>query len=150
MKPDDLSLRREESGARTFSLVQGKKQGTKKITMTPGPGFALWFDWFRLTHVSRTLTSARDQVVQEQGTRGALVLRNIREDRRKLHRRILVRLDRLDVAAVVGEMSVPGFNFHSLKGGKPTRYSIHVNGPWCITFEFEKGDAWRVDFEQYH
>jgi proteic killer suppression protein len=25
-----------------------------------------------------------------------------------------------------------------------------VNGPWCITFEFEGGDAFRVDFEQYH
>jgi proteic killer suppression protein len=25
-----------------------------------------------------------------------------------------------------------------------------VNGPWCITFEFEDGDAYRVDFEQYH
>jgi proteic killer suppression protein len=27
---------------------------------------------------------------------------------------------------------------------------VHVNGPWCITFEFEGGDAYRVDFEQYH
>jgi toxin HigB-1 len=27
---------------------------------------------------------------------------------------------------------------------------VHVNGPWCITFEFEDGDAIRVDFEQYH
>jgi plasmid maintenance system killer protein len=34
--------------------------------------------------------------------------------------------------------------------GKPVRYSVHVNGPWCITFEFEGGDATRVDFEQYH
>jgi proteic killer suppression protein len=25
-----------------------------------------------------------------------------------------------------------------------------VNGPWCITFEFEDGDAFRIDFEQYH
>jgi proteic killer suppression protein len=25
-----------------------------------------------------------------------------------------------------------------------------VNGPWCLTFEFEEGDARRVDFEQYH
>jgi len=25
-----------------------------------------------------------------------------------------------------------------------------VNGPWCITFEFHNGDAWRVDLEQYH
>jgi toxin HigB-1 len=37
-----------------------------------------------------------------------------------------------------------------LKGYKPTRYSVHVNGPWTITFQFEKGDALRVDFEQYH
>ena len=37
---------------------------------------------------------------------------------------------------------------HSLKGVK--RYTIHVNGPWCITFEFEEGDAYRIDFEQYH
>jgi proteic killer suppression protein len=25
-----------------------------------------------------------------------------------------------------------------------------VNGPWCITFEFEGKDAVQVDFEQYH
>src|SRR5215470_726034 len=45
------------------------------------------------------------------------------------------------------EMNVPGFDFHPLRGFKPPRYSVHVNGPWCITFEFEDGDAWRVDFE---
>jgi len=32
----------------------------------------------------------------------------------------------------------------------PKRYTIHVNGPWSITFEFDAGDAYRVDFEQYH
>jgi len=59
-------------------------------------------------------------------------------------------LDRLDVIVRPEEMNVPGFNFHPLRGFKPTRYSVHVNGPWCITFEFEEGDACRVDFEQYH
>ncbi|MGB8366191.1 MAG: type II toxin-antitoxin system RelE/ParE family toxin [Rhizomicrobium sp.] len=68
----------------------------------------------------------------------------------KMHRRILVRLDRQDIAAKPEEMNVPGFDFHALKGHKPTRYSVHVNGPWCITFEFENADAWRIDFEQYH
>jgi proteic killer suppression protein len=68
----------------------------------------------------------------------------------RLHRRILLRLDRLEVAAVPEEMNVPGFDFHALKGPKPTRYSVHVNGPWCLTFEFEDGDACRVDLEQYH
>jgi proteic killer suppression protein len=34
--------------------------------------------------------------------------------------------------------------------GKPKRYSIHVNGPFCLTFEWIEADAWRVDLEQYH
>jgi toxin HigB-1 len=68
----------------------------------------------------------------------------------RLHRRILLRLDRLDAAVVPEEMNVPGFDFHALKGFNPTRYTVHVNGPWCLTFEFEDGDACRVDFEQYH
>jgi proteic killer suppression protein len=68
----------------------------------------------------------------------------------KMHGRILRRLDRLDVAARPGEMNVPGFDFHPLRGFNPTRYSVHVNGPWCITFEFVDGDACRIDFEQYH
>jgi proteic killer suppression protein len=46
-------------------------------------------------------------------------------------------------------MNVPGFDYHALRG-KPLRYTVHVNGPWCITFEFADGDALRVDFEQYH
>ncbi len=47
------------------------------------------------------------------------------------------------------DLNVPGFNFHGLEGA-PKRYSIHVNGPWSIPFEWEDGDALRVDFEQYH
>lgn len=68
----------------------------------------------------------------------------------KLHRRIMVRLDRLDIAERPEGMNLPGFNFHALKGFDPTRYTVHVNGPWCITFEFDGNDAARVDFEQYH
>jgi len=67
----------------------------------------------------------------------------------RFHKRILVRLDRMDAATSVTELNVPGFNFHPLKG-KPQRYSIHVNGPWCLTFEFEAADALKIDFEQYH
>ena len=66
-----------------------------------------------------------------------------------LQTRILQILDALDVAAVPEDMNIPGFNFHGLRG-KPKRYTVHVNGPWCVTFEFEAGEALRVDFEQYH
>ena len=67
----------------------------------------------------------------------------------KFHRRILIRLDALDAASVVTDVNLPGYDFHGLQG-KPKRFTIHVNGPWCITFEFVDGDAFNVDFEQYH
>ncbi len=66
-----------------------------------------------------------------------------------LQRRILRRLEALDQAEVLTELNIPGFNFHGLQG-RPKRYSIHVNGPWCITFEWKKNHALRVDLEQYH
>jgi toxin HigB-1 len=68
----------------------------------------------------------------------------------KMHKRILVRLDRLEVSERPEDMDLPGFDFHHLRGFTPTRYTVHVNGPWCITFEFDANDAARVDFELYH
>ena len=68
----------------------------------------------------------------------------------KMHDRILRRLDRLNVTNDVQEMNIPGFKFHALKGFEPTRYTVHVNGAWCITFEFEDGHAVQVSLEQYH
>jgi len=68
----------------------------------------------------------------------------------KLHKRVLLRLDRLNVAERAEEMDLPGWDFHSLKAFDPKRYTVHVNGPWCITFEFDGNDAARVDLEQYH
>jgi len=65
-------------------------------------------------------------------------------------KRIFLRLDRLDAAQTIEEMNLPGFDFHSLHGFNPTRYTVHINGPWCITFEFDDGDAYAIDFEQYH
>ncbi len=69
--------------------------------------------------------------------------------RQDLQSRSLRRLDALDQAESLAELNIPGFDFHGLQG-KPRRYSIHVNGPWCITFEWEDGDTLKVDLEQYH
>ena len=68
----------------------------------------------------------------------------------RLHRRILVRLDAINHAVSLDDLKLPGYDFHALRGFSPTRYTIHVNGPWCITFEFDEGYAYLVDFEQYH
>jgi len=72
--------------------------------------------------------------------------RRVRQD---LHTRSLRRLTALDHAESLTDLQVPGFNFRGLHG-LPKRYSIHVNGPWYITFEWQGSDALRVDLEQYH
>ena len=72
--------------------------------------------------------------------------RKVRSD---LSARALRRLDALDAAASPSELNIPGFGFHALKGGKE-RYALWVNGPWRVTFEWQDGDAFRVDPEQYH
>ncbi len=66
-----------------------------------------------------------------------------------LKERVLRRLDRIDAAQDLAEINIPGFGFHPLRG-KPRRYSVHVNGPWCITFGWDGENATDVDLEQYH
>jgi proteic killer suppression protein len=68
----------------------------------------------------------------------------------KMQTRILARLDALDVASRPADMDLPGFDFHRLHGFSPDRYTVHVNGPWCITFAFDGPDVVQVDLEQYH
>jgi methylenetetrahydrofolate dehydrogenase (NADP+)/methenyltetrahydrofolate cyclohydrolase len=58
-------------------------------------------------------------------------------------------LDAIDPAKSPEALNVPGFDFHGLQG-KPKRYSVHVNGPWCITFEWQGENAVKLDFENYH
>jgi proteic killer suppression protein len=59
------------------------------------------------------------------------------------------RLAALNQAVTLRDLNIPGFDFHSLRG-KAQRYSLHVHGPWCITFEWRDSEAWNVDLEQYY
>lgn len=63
--------------------------------------------------------------------------------------RIRVRLTALNEAQDVRELNIPGWKLHPLQG-KLARFALAVNGPWRITFEWEDGDALRVDLEQCH
>lgn len=47
-------------------------------------------------------------------------------------------------------MDLPGYNIHPLKGQRKDCWSIVVNGNWRITFEFEDGDAYILNYEDYH
>jgi|GEM_PF-3730632 len=39
---------------------------------------------------------------------------------------------------------------HSLKGVMTGRWSIAVNGNWRMTFEFRDGNAYVLNYEDYH
>ena len=69
--------------------------------------------------------------------------------RANLHGRCLRRLEALDQAELLRDLNLPGFGLHPLHG-RPECFSIFVNGPWRIIFEWEDGEAVRVDLEQYH
>jgi proteic killer suppression protein len=68
----------------------------------------------------------------------------------QLHARIARRLDALNGASIPEDMNIPGFDFHSLGGDRKGTYSVHVNGPWCITFRWDGHDAVDVNLENYH
>jgi proteic killer suppression protein len=56
----------------------------------------------------------------------------------------------LNAATDLRQLNLPSLRLHQLKQFNPLRYSIRVSGAWRITFERDKGDAYRVDLEQYH
>jgi toxin HigB-1 len=62
--------------------------------------------------------------------------------------RVRRRLDALKAAVRPEDMNAPGFDLHRPRG-KPVRYTVPINGPWCLTFEWEGEDAVQVDLEQY-
>lgn len=59
-------------------------------------------------------------------------------------------LDRLDGAAVVGDMKYPGSDLHPLKGDLKGHWAVKVSGNWRVIFRFENGDAYVVDYLDYH
>ncbi|PSJ59040.1 type II toxin-antitoxin system RelE/ParE family toxin [Kumtagia ephedrae] len=59
-------------------------------------------------------------------------------------------LDMLDHARAPEDMNLAKLDFHKLTGENPPRWSVHINGNWCITFAFDGEDVVAVDYEDYH
>jgi toxin HigB-1 len=56
----------------------------------------------------------------------------------------------LDTAQVIEDIDIPGYRLHELKGDRKGIWSITVNGNWRVTFEFIDGNAYIVNYEDYH
>ncbi len=64
--------------------------------------------------------------------------------------KLRMQLAALDTAAVIEDMDIPGYRLHPLKGSRKGIWSISVNGNWRIAFEFQDGNAYIVNYEDYH
>lgn len=65
-------------------------------------------------------------------------------------KRIANRLEFIHRARSVEEINLPGFRLHALKGDRKGVYSITVRANYRITFEFRDGDAYILNYEDYH
>ena len=48
------------------------------------------------------------------------------------------------------DMDLAGFGLHRLKGKLRQFWSVTVRANWRVIFRFEEGDAYDVDFIDYH
>ncbi len=71
--------------------------------------------------------------------------------RTNLKRRILMKLDSMDLATCIEDLQNPPSNhLHQLTGNLNGYWAIRVNGPWRLIFRWSEGSIYDVSLEQYH
>ena len=50
----------------------------------------------------------------------------------------------------VKDMNIPGYGLHLLKGEMKGLWAVKVSGNWRVVFRFENGNAYVVDYLDYH
>lgn len=64
--------------------------------------------------------------------------------------KLRMQLAAIDTAEVIEDINLPGYSLHKLKGIRKNVWSISVNGNWRVTFEYKNGDAYILNYEDYH
>jgi len=59
-------------------------------------------------------------------------------------------LDRLDASNSIKDMKFPGSDLHQLKGKMKEFWAVKVSGNWRVVFSFEEGNAYNVNYIDYH
>jgi len=57
----------------------------------------------------------------------------------------------IDGAEFINDISChPGYRLHPLQGNLKNHWAISVSGNYRITFKFNKGNAYILDYQDYH
>ena len=61
-----------------------------------------------------------------------------------------MQLAALDTAQSIDDMDIPGYRLHQLTGNRRGIWTITVNANWRLTFVFEEGNVYILNYEDYH
>lgn len=64
--------------------------------------------------------------------------------------KLRLQLGALDTAIEIGDLDIPGYQLHTLKGSRKGIWAISVSGNWRLTFEFTDGNVYILNYEDYH
>lgn len=64
--------------------------------------------------------------------------------------KLRLRLAAINTASIIVDLDLPGYRLHPLVGDRKGFWSIVVSGNWRITFEFHDGNAYILNYEDYH
>jgi proteic killer suppression protein len=69
----------------------------------------------------------------------------------ELAKRAARKLEYVDLASRLDDLKVPpGNRLEALEGSRKGQHSIRVNDQWRLCFRFSEGDAYEVEFCDYH
>jgi proteic killer suppression protein len=64
-------------------------------------------------------------------------------------KKLRMQLAALDTAQSIDDMDIPGYRLHQLTGDRKGTWTITVNANWRLTFEFEDGNIYILNYEDY-
>jgi len=59
-------------------------------------------------------------------------------------------LHQLEAATTIKDMDLPGWGLHKLSGDLKDHHAVWVTGNFRVWFVFEEGNAFDVDYGDYH
>jgi len=65
-------------------------------------------------------------------------------------KKLRMQLAALESAHSIDDMDIPGYRLHQLTGDRKGIWTIAVNANWRLTFEFEDGNVYILNYEDYH
>jgi len=65
-------------------------------------------------------------------------------------KKLRMQLAALESAHSIDDMDIPGYRLHQLTGDRKGNWTITVNANWRLTFEFEDGNVYILNYEDYH